>query len=39
MDAVEERLVRTDDKLIQLFDPLFDQRRFRPDVMNMCRAT
>jgi cellobiose phosphorylase len=30
MDAVQQRLVRTDDRLIQLFDPPFDQGVLQP---------
>ena len=30
MDAVQKRLVRTDDKLIQLFDPPFDKGALQP---------
>jgi cellobiose phosphorylase len=30
MDAVQQRLVRTDDKLIQLFDPPFDKGALQP---------
>ena len=40
MDAVQKRLVRIGDKLIQLFDPPFDKGAFSPATSkDMCRAS